>query len=102
MNALQALEWSRFLELSLPEARTEPGKALLRALENPRQWAQDLSSARLLQQKTQEITPILDRDALWGPLLELPDPSDQLERLSRGAVLEITDLVTLRRWLYAM
>jgi len=86
MNALQALEWSRFLDLSLAEARTEPGKALLYALEDPREWAKDLAAARLLQLKTSEITPLLDRDALWGPLLELSDPSGPLERLSRSAV----------------
>jgi DNA mismatch repair protein MutS2 len=102
MNALQALEWGRFLELSLAEVRTEPARALLQKLENPQAWAKDLAEARLLQQKTQEITPLLDRDALWGPLLELPDPSEPLERLARGAVLEIADFVAIRRWLYAI
>jgi DNA mismatch repair protein MutS2 len=102
MNALQALEWGRFLELSLAEARTEPGKALLHALESPEAWTKDLAAARVLQSKTSEITPLLDRDALWGPLLELPDPSGPLERLARAAVLEIADLVTIRRWLYAI
>ena len=45
---------------------------------------------------------LLDRDALWGPLSELADPSDILERLSRSAVLEVVDLALLRRWLYAV
>jgi DNA mismatch repair protein MutS2 len=102
MNALQALEWGRFLELSVPEARTQPGKALLRSLEEPKAWAQDLASSRLLQQKTQEMIPLLDRDALWGPLLDLADPSETLERLGRGSVLEVTDLAILRGWLYAI
>jgi DNA mismatch repair protein MutS2 len=102
MNALQALEWGRFLELSIPEARTAPGKALLEAMTSPEAWAPDHSNSRLLQQRTQEITPLLDRDALWGPLLELADPADPLERLGRGSVLEIADLVILRSWLYGI
>jgi len=102
MNALQALEWGRFLELSVPEARTQPGKALLCSLEEPKAWAQNLASSRLLQTKTQEMIPLLDRDALWGPLLDLIDPEETLERLGRGSVLEVADLGTLRGWLYAI
>lgn len=102
MNTLQALEWGRFLEYSLNEARTEPGKAILQNLEHPDHWAQSLQHARTLQTQTKEITPLLDRDALWGPLLDLPQPFDSLERLQRGAVLELTDFAILRRWLYAV
>jgi DNA mismatch repair protein MutS2 len=102
MNALQAVEWGRFLELAVPEARTEPGKALLRALANPTYWAQDLAASKLLQHQTQEMIPLLDRDALWGPLMDLMDPSEALERLERGSILEIVELGVLRSWLYAM
>jgi DNA mismatch repair protein MutS2 len=102
MNALQALEWGRFLELSVPEARTQPGKALLCSLEEPKAWAQNLASSRLLQTKTQEMIPLLDRDSLWGPLTDLIDPEETLERLGRGSVLEVADLGTLRGWLYAI
>jgi DNA mismatch repair protein MutS2 len=97
-----ALEWSRFLSLAIPEARTQPGKDLIDDLAEPRFWATDIAQARLLQQETQEVLPLLDRDALWGPLTDLLDPSEIVERLQRGAVLEIQELVVLRGWLYAL
>jgi DNA mismatch repair protein MutS2 len=97
-----ALEWNRFLALSIAEARTEPGKALLQSLSNPALWAQNIALARVSQQKTQDMIPLLDRDALWGPLTDLANPADLLERLGRGAVLELQDLKILRGWLYAI
>jgi DNA mismatch repair protein MutS2 len=97
-----ALEWSRFLSLAVPEARTQPGKELIGTLSEPRHWACDIAAARSLQQKTQEISPLLDRDALWGPLTDLLDTSHIVERLKKGAVLEIQELVILRGWLYAL
>lgn len=97
-----ALEWNRFLGLSQAEARTECGKILLHSLADPNSWAKDVSSARLLQQDTQEASQILDRDALWGPLTDLRDPFSTLERLERGSVLEILDLALLRGWIYAI
>jgi hypothetical protein len=83
-RAAQALEWPRFLELAVAEARTAPGKSATELLSDPARWAPDAPAARLLQQETQEITPLLDRDGLWGPLAELPDPWGELDRLARG------------------
>jgi DNA mismatch repair protein MutS2 len=101
-KAAAALEWERFLQRCESEARTEPGRALLAAYASPENWAQDLQTARLLQQETQEITPLLDREPLWGPLQGLPDVAAPLERLERGSVLEVVELAQLRRWLYAI
>jgi len=101
-STLVALEWKRFLHLAEGEARTETAKDLIREFLDPVSWAPDPATARLLQVETQEITPLLDRDALWGPLFELTNPDLIFESLRRGSVLEISDLVTLRRWLYAI
>jgi DNA mismatch repair protein MutS2 len=101
-KAANALEWNRFLSRCEPEARTEPGKALLLALTDPSRWANDLATARLLQQETQEVTPLLDKDSLWGPLTGLPDVAPSIERLGRGSVLEVVELANLRTWLYAI
>ncbi len=101
-GANRALEWDRFIDLAQAEACTEPGKIRIGQLRNPETWANDLALAKQLQSETQEIISLLDRDALWGPLLELPDPSETLERLHRGSVLEVVELSVLRRWLYAV
>lgn len=102
LSIIQAVEWERFLELAKKEAFSEPGKELVGELTDPLNWAPDVQTARSRQLEMQEMIPILDRDALWGPLLELPDPSATLERLERGAVLEIGELCVLRKWLYAI
>src|SRR4051794_7532056 len=113
-KAAKALEWGRFLELAEQQARTEPGKGLLRALNAlsaevdpsqdgaPPAWAQNLDQARLMQHETRECSQLLDRDALWGPLTDLVDPLAALERLERGSVLEIVELGLIRSWLYAV
>ncbi len=102
LSLIQAVEWGRFLDLAQKEAFTEPSKKTVRELIDPQNWAEDIHSAQGRQAEAQEMIPILDRDALWGPLFELPSPEDILERLERGAVLEITELGILRKWLYAV
>lgn len=98
----RALEWNRLLDLAHSETRTVPGKTELLKLQSPEAWAPDIASARLMQQETQEVTPLLDRDALWGPLVDLIDPLASLDRLSRGGVLEVGEWVIMRGWLYAV
>jgi len=98
----RALEWDRFLTLAGEEALSEPAKLQIKLLSDSQYWAPSLAAAKLLQQETLEVTPLLDREALWGPLNGLQDPENTLERLQRGSVLEITELATLRKWLYAM
>ncbi|MGZ3708693.1 MAG: hypothetical protein ACXWPM_07865, partial [Bdellovibrionota bacterium] len=98
----RALEWSRFLELARKEARTEPAKNALGALLDPAAWAQSVTESRTRQQETQEMLPLLERDALWGPLVDLVDPDPRLDRLSRGSTLELPELASIRRWLYAL
>jgi DNA mismatch repair protein MutS2 len=102
LNAIRAVEWEKFLELAEKEAFTTPGKDLIRQLIDPHHWAADVGSAQLMQAQTQEMTPLLDRNALWGPLHELTDPQTSLDRLARGSVLEATELAALRRWLFAV
>src|SRR5271154_612451 len=101
-KAANALEWNRFLVRCEPEARTEPGKRLVLDLGDPSRWAKDVATARLLQQETQEVTLLLEKDSLWGPLTGLPDLAPSLERLNRGSVLEVAELANVRRWLYAV
>ncbi len=97
----QALEWRRFLALAAEQARTLPGENRVLDLENPDTWAASVPAARRLQAETQEALGLLDRDALWGPLFELNDPFSILDRLDREAILEVSELGELRRWLIA-
>src|SRR4051794_38421117 len=90
-SAEKVLEWHRFIELAQNEAGTEPGKLQLGELLESSAWAPDIQTARIMQQETLEVTPLLDRDALWGPLTDLSDPTETLDRLARGAVLEIAE-----------
>lgn len=101
-RAAAALEWDRFLNLAIAEARTELGKNQLARFKKESGWTKDLQTALLLQQETQEASQLLDRDALWGPLLDLFDPSSALEKLEKGGILELVDLVLIRKWLYAI
>jgi DNA mismatch repair protein MutS2 len=101
-NFTRALDWDRLILLAQNETLTTPGRALITALTHSENWAADLTQARLMQQETQEITPLLDREALWGPLVDLGDPEEVFERLTRGGVLEIHDWVMIRSWLFAI
>jgi DNA mismatch repair protein MutS2 len=101
-NAQSALEWTRFLILAEKEASTELGRERIRALEDPARWAPSVETSRLRQQETQEVSLLLARDALWGPLSGLLDPKASLERLDRGATLDVPELVMFRGWLYAI
>ncbi len=101
-SATRALEWPRFLALAEKQAMSEPGKALLRALESDETWARDIASARHRQAELQEAMQLQTRDALWSPLQELADPAAALDQLTRGGVLEVAALAMIRRWLYAV
>jgi DNA mismatch repair protein MutS2 len=102
LTASQALEWQRFLDLATAEARTAPGQNRIAALSSAENWPPTLAGAKRLQAECQEISALLDRDGLWGPLTELHDPSDTLDRLGKGSVLETHELNLIRRWLYAV
>lgn len=101
-RAAHTLDWKKFLALASQEARTERGKNLIHSLEQNTAWAPDTSTASILQNETQEAAQLLDRDGLWGPLTDLTDPSEIIDRLRRGSVLEILELVSIRQWLYAV
>ena len=98
----ETLEWPRFLSLAQKEARTETAKSKILSLEFSENWSQDLATAKILQTELQDVLPLLEKEALWGPLSELSDPSMMLERLGRGSVLEIPEMALLRRCLYAI
>ncbi|MBC7693026.1 MAG: Smr/MutS family protein [Methylotenera sp.] len=100
--AVQSLEWPRFLLKAEAEARTQTAKATIRLLAQVESWAQDVETARILQQETQEISLLLEREALWGPLQDLQDPQDLFESLNRGSVLEVAEFASLRGWLHAI
>jgi DNA mismatch repair protein MutS2 len=102
LDTTKVLEWDRFIELAQKEARTWLAKALIENLQQQIHWAKDIESAQLMQLETQEMTSLLERDALWGPLDELEDPLSCLDRLRKGSVLEITELALIRKWLYAV
>jgi len=99
-QAANALEWNRFLELARKEAKSEPAKLALDRLQGVDEWAKDITSANLRQKETAEVSSLLARQTLWSSLEGLTDISAALERLSRGSVLELDDLVAIRRWLY--
>jgi DNA mismatch repair protein MutS2 len=97
---LRTLEWNRLLELGSAQARTVPGRNRLLELMAPKAWAPHVEAARTMQQETQEAGATLDRESFWGPLTGLGDPAFLLERLGKGAALELPELAELRRWLY--
>lgn len=102
MNSLGSLDWEKLLEYATEQARTEPGFERLEALYDPENWARDPASAQMLQAETQEAIGLLDREALWGPLVDLASPTETLESLEKGSVLAPAQLAHLRRWLYAI
>ena len=101
-RAAQALEWPRFLELASSQALTEKARDAILDLVDSTIWARDPESARHLQTETQEALAVLEREGLWGPLSGLADPEPSLDRLARGAVLEVSELALIRRWLLAV
>lgn len=102
MSSHDALEWDLFLDWALQHTRSVPGRILLERYRNPEDWAHTVEVCNILQTETSEISSLLGKPALWEPLNELADPDPVLERLEKSAVLEIQELVFLRRWLYAI
>ena len=101
-SPFQDLDWPKLLELAAAEARTPYGNARILALEDASVFASTPERAQEIQGETQEMAQILERSALWGPLNGLQQVDEDLENLTRGAVLEVAALVRLRSWLYAM
>lgn len=94
------LDWPKLLTLTEELARTPYGKFRIRNLNLTENFAQSFERAQELQIETQEVNPILDRSALFGPLTGLEEVHEELENLSKGAVLEVQVLSRLRNWLY--
>mgnify|MGYP003352183131 CR=1 FL=1 len=102
MGALRDLEWSKLLSLTEQEAHTVPGRARLRVLENPENWAKSVEESRIWQDETSEAIHALERDSLWNALTGLGDPFPALEDLERERVLDLAQLGELKRWISAI
>ena len=102
LDTTKVLEWDRFIGLAQKEARTLLGKSIIENLQQHTHWASDIHSAKLMQLETQEMSLLLEREALWSPLDGLEDPLPALDRLRKGSVLEISELTLTRKWLYAV
>ncbi len=102
MNTYESLDWEKLLEYACEHTRTEPGFLRLELLASQENWATNAAAAQMLQAETQEAIGLIDRDGLWGPLTDLPSPTEDLEALSKGSVMSTAQLAQLRRWLYAI
>ncbi len=98
----ESLDWEKLLELATEHARTEPGFEKLERLRDRDGWATTAADAQIRQVETEEMVGLLERESLWGALVDLPDPAEMLEALSKGTVLSAAQLGLLRRWLYAI
>ena len=94
------LDWPKLLKLTSNEARTPYGKHKVEQLNFTENFAQSFARAQELQVETQEVHAILDKAALFGPLTGLEEIHEELENLSKGAVLEVQVLSRIRAWLY--
>ncbi len=107
MDLLKGLDWHALVELACQQALTAPAQIQLRLLGEPSQWASTPEQAAWWQTETQEARGLLDKPALWGPLSPpqgvevLAAPEPLIERLERGAALEIAELALIRRWIRA-
>ena len=97
---LDDLDWSRLLGYAAEGARTPYGKLKIKALNFVENFASTPERAQELQNETQEVYSIIDREALWGPLRGLEEIHDELETLEKGGVLDVGSLVKIRSWLY--
>ncbi len=100
MHAFQDLDWPKLLSCAAEEARTPYGKARILELNSVDHFASSLEAAQDLQSETQEVFPLIEREALWGPLRDLQEVHDELEILQKGSVLEVSGLAKIRGWLY--
>ncbi|MCC7441937.1 MAG: Smr/MutS family protein [Bdellovibrionales bacterium] len=101
-GALSSLEWPKFVALARERARSSVGQQYVDDALDPKEWAARPAEARGLQAETREVLGLLDREELWGPLRDLGDPRDALEALEKEAVLDLPQLVEIRRWLTAV
>jgi DNA mismatch repair protein MutS2 len=94
------LDWPKLLRLTSDEARTPYGKRKIQSLGTTENFAQSMERAQELQLETQEITALLERSAIWGPLNGLQEIDDEIETLEKSGVLEVAALARLRAWMY--
>jgi len=99
-SAWDDLDWPKFLNWTADEARTPYGKKRILAFAELAAFAQSIERARELQAETQEVSALLEKSALWGPLNGLVEIDDALETLEKGGVLEPASLARIRSWLY--
>ena len=100
-GALPSQEWTIFLEKASRLASSVPGHQKTLALSSPSEWAGTPEAANFRQSQTGEAAALLPKSDLWSALDGLDDPAGALERLARGAVLDLPEWQLLRRWLRA-
>jgi DNA mismatch repair protein MutS2 len=100
-GSLPSQEWITFLEKASAHASSVPGCQKVIALQAQSEWASTPAIANLRQEQTREAFTLLPKSDLWAALDQLEDPSGSLERLARGAVLDVSEWHLLRRWLKA-
>ncbi len=101
-DLLSRLEMQKIVDLTSELCLSELGFDALESATDPESWAATIEVATQYQQETYELLPLVDRDQLWGPLRDLPSPLENLEALSKGAVLSEDGLATLRGWIFAI
>lgn len=99
----EELNWNTFLEYAANEARTPYGGARILHLGEPSAlneggFALGIARAQEMQQETQEIAILIEKEALWGPLRHLQNIDDPLETLRKGGVLEPSSVHAIRAW----
>ncbi len=98
---IQSLEWHPFLERAAELAASYPGRSTLLALSDPAHWATSTESAQIRQQETIEASQLLSKNELWSSLFELESADELWERLSKSALLDVSEWARIRRWLRA-
>jgi DNA mismatch repair protein MutS2 len=96
-----ALEWTPFLRHAADHASSLPAREQVLSWQDSSVWAASVSSAQLRQEQTEECLALLPKTDLWSALDQRADPTPSLERLSRGAILEVSEWHLIRRWLKA-
>lgn len=96
------LDWDLLLDYTFQEARTPYGQDRIAELAQGdlqhSGFAQSKERAQELQQETAEVLPLIEKEALWGPLRGTQEVYPYLETLRKGGILEAHAVSALRAW----
>jgi len=96
---LKKLDWENIIECTEKHARSLPARQIVQSWKNIDNWSQSQHDAQRRQTQTGLIVPLLSRTPLWNSLLELDDPFEAIDSLSKKRVLGLEQLVLVRKWL---